>query len=52
MALGHEEVAALAAMGPSAWHADEGALAKRIAGLPDPVHVTRAVTLTVLRRRP
>jgi 23S rRNA (guanine745-N1)-methyltransferase len=52
MALGHEEVAALAAMGPSAWHADEGAMAERIAGLPDPVQVTRAVTLTVLRRRP
>ena len=52
MALSHHEVAALAAMGPSAWHAEEGAIAARIAGLPDPVSVTRAVTLTVLRRRP
>lgn len=52
MALGHQEVAALAAMGPTAWHPDEGAMAQRIAGLPDQVPVTRAVTLTVLRRRP
>jgi 23S rRNA (guanine745-N1)-methyltransferase len=52
MALSHDDVAAIAAMGPTAWHADQDAMAERIAGLPDPVMVTRAVTLRVLRPRP
>jgi 23S rRNA (guanine745-N1)-methyltransferase len=52
MSLTHADVAALAGMGPTAWHADQDAMTGRIAGLPDPVPVTRAVTLTVLRPRP
>ncbi|HEX5189470.1 MAG TPA: hypothetical protein VFW16_08010 [Streptosporangiaceae bacterium] len=52
MTLGHRDVAALTTMGPTAWHADQQEMAARIAGLPDPVRVTRAVTLTVLRPRP
>jgi 23S rRNA (guanine745-N1)-methyltransferase len=52
MSLGHRDVAALAAMGPTAWHAGQDAMAERITGLPDPVTVTRAVTLRVLRPRP
>ncbi|HEX6933632.1 MAG TPA: methyltransferase domain-containing protein [Streptosporangiaceae bacterium] len=52
MTLGRRDVAALTAMGPSAWHADRQEMAARIAGLPDPVAVTRAVTLMVLRPRP
>ncbi|MGN6790760.1 MAG: putative RNA methyltransferase [Streptosporangiaceae bacterium] len=51
MTLSHCDVAALAAMGPSAWHADEGSMPDRVASLPDRVSVTRAVTLTVLRPR-
>jgi 23S rRNA (guanine745-N1)-methyltransferase len=49
MTLGHRDVAALTTMGPSAWHADRQEMAARIARLPDPVAVTRAVTLMVLR---
>jgi len=52
MALGRDEVAAVAAMGPTAWHAGQDAMRERIAGLPDPMPVTRAVTLRVLRPRP
>ncbi len=52
MALRHPAAEALAMMGPSAWHTDQAAVAGRIAGLPDPVPVTWAVTLTVLRPRP
>jgi 23S rRNA (guanine745-N1)-methyltransferase len=52
MALGRDDVAAVAAMGPTAWHAGQDAMTERIAGLPDPVSVTRAVTLRVLRPRP
>jgi len=52
MTLTHDDVAALAWMGPTAWHADQDAMTDRIARLSDPVAVTRAVTLTVLRPRP
>jgi 23S rRNA (guanine745-N1)-methyltransferase len=52
MALTHHDVAALAGMGPTAWHADHDAMRDRITRLSDPVPVTRAVTLTVLRPRP
>jgi 23S rRNA (guanine745-N1)-methyltransferase len=51
MALRHQQVAALAAMGPTAWHAGPADMSGLIARLPDPVSVTRAVTLTVLRPR-
>jgi 23S rRNA (guanine745-N1)-methyltransferase len=52
MTLTHHDVAALAGMGPTAWHADQDAMNERISRLPDPMPVTRAVTLTVLRPRP
>jgi len=52
LALSHQAVAELVAMGPSSWHADAGTLADRIARLPDPVPVTLAVTLSAYRRRP
>jgi 23S rRNA (guanine745-N1)-methyltransferase len=52
IALSRPDVAALAAMGPTAWHAGQDAMTERIAGLPDPVSVTRAVTLRLLRPRP
>jgi 23S rRNA (guanine745-N1)-methyltransferase len=52
MTLTHRDLAALAGMGPSAWHADQDAMNERIARLPDPQAVTRAVMLTTLRPRP
>ena len=48
----NKDLAALASMGPTAWHADRDAMNERIARLPNPMPVTRAVTLTVLRPRP
>ncbi len=50
--LDHRGVAALAAMGPSAWHAEPAALSARIGQLPDRVPVTLAVTLSVFRPLP
>jgi 23S rRNA (guanine745-N1)-methyltransferase len=52
LALSHQAVAELVAMGPSSWHTDAAALGNRIARLPDPVPVTLAVTLSAYRRRP
>jgi 23S rRNA (guanine745-N1)-methyltransferase len=52
LALDHQAVAAAVGMGPSAWHADPAALAAQIAGLPEPVPVTLAVTLSVFRPVP
>lgn len=52
MALDHASVAALAAMGPSAFHAEPGETARRIAALPEPLAVTLAVTVSALRPRP
>jgi 23S rRNA (guanine745-N1)-methyltransferase len=51
LALTHAEVRTLVAMGPSAWHADPGALAERIAALPEPVQVTAAVHVETYRPR-
>ncbi|MET7945628.1 putative RNA methyltransferase [Micromonospora sp. NPDC005324] len=51
LALTQAEVATLVGMGPSAWHTDPGALAARLAALPEPVRVTVAVRLDVLRPR-
>lgn len=45
VALRHQDVAALVAMGPSSWHADPAELAGRIEALPDPVPVTVSVTM-------
>jgi 23S rRNA (guanine745-N1)-methyltransferase len=50
MALDHRAVAALAGMGPSAWHADPDETARQIATLPEPVTVTLAVAVAVLQR--
>lgn len=49
--LAHPEAAALVAMGPSARHVDPGAVAARLARLPDPVPVTLAVTLRAYQVR-
>ena len=50
MTLDHAAVGALVAMGPSSWHAGTGT-ADRIGRLPEPVPVTMAVRLAVLRPR-
>ncbi|MGH3718011.1 MAG: putative RNA methyltransferase [Pseudonocardiaceae bacterium] len=47
--LHHQDVAAVVAMGPSAWHADPTTLADRISHLPDPMPTTLAVTLSLFR---
>jgi 23S rRNA (guanine745-N1)-methyltransferase len=47
--LDRRDVAALAAMGPSAWHADPGTLEEQIRRLPEPIATTVSVTLSVLR---
>ncbi len=47
--LARADVAALVAMGPSAWHTDPVTLAERIAALPEPVVATAAVHLGVYR---
>jgi 23S rRNA (guanine745-N1)-methyltransferase len=46
MSLGHDEVAALVGMGPSAWHVDAAALRERVSALLAPVQVTASVTVT------
>jgi 23S rRNA (guanine745-N1)-methyltransferase len=51
MELNHDDVGAVAAMGPSAWHADPDALATAIAALPDSVRVEASVTVGVYRPR-
>ncbi|MGC4745688.1 putative RNA methyltransferase [Micromonospora sp. DT201] len=51
LALTRPEVATLVGMGPSAWHTDPGALTARLAALPEPVRVTVAVRVDVLRPR-
>ena len=50
MSLRRHEVAAAVMMGPSAWHADEAAIRRRIDSLPEPLTVTASVTLSVYRR--
>ena len=49
LALDHEAVTALVAMGPSARHLDRADLAARIGKLADPAPITLAVTLSVFR---
>ncbi|MEU5671774.1 putative RNA methyltransferase [Micromonospora sp. NPDC047753] len=51
LALTRQEVATVVGMGPSAWHTDAAALTTRLAALPEPVRVTVAVRLDVLRPR-
>ncbi|MFE5284091.1 methyltransferase domain-containing protein [Nocardia sp. NPDC056611] len=50
MSLTHEDVARVVAMGPSAFHGDEGR-AEAVAALPDPVAVTASVTVSAYRPR-
>ena len=52
MTLGHEDVARLVAMGPSAWHVDPEETRRRIARLPEPLEVTASVTLATFRPAP
>jgi 23S rRNA (guanine745-N1)-methyltransferase len=49
MALRHDEVEALVAMGPSAWHTDEEVIRDRITALPEPSEVPVSVTLSVYK---
>jgi 23S rRNA (guanine745-N1)-methyltransferase len=51
MVLDRRAAGALAAMGPSAWHAEPDVMADLIARLPEPVQVTLATTVTELRPR-
>jgi 23S rRNA (guanine745-N1)-methyltransferase len=51
MSLRHEDVEALVAMGPSAWHVDPASLSDAIDTLPDPMPVTASVTVTAYRYR-
>ncbi|MFP5071582.1 putative RNA methyltransferase [Pseudonocardia nantongensis] len=51
LALRHDEVGALAAMGPSAHHSDPEQRQRAIEQLPDLVGVTAAMDVTVLRRQ-
>ncbi|MPZ65801.1 MAG: 23S rRNA methyltransferase [Pseudonocardiaceae bacterium] len=46
MALPHDDVEALAAMGPAAWHTTAEHRRERIRSLPDPVTVTASVTVS------
>jgi len=50
LVLGHADLAALVAMGPSARHLDEQQVAERVAALPDPLSVTLSVTVATYRR--
>lgn len=52
MRLTHDEVAAVVAMGPSAWHTDPEALRGKIAALAEPVPVTAAFEVRVFDARP
>lgn len=49
MHLSHADVAAVVAMGPSAWHSDPAARQAQIAALPDPAAVTLSATVTTYR---
>jgi 23S rRNA (guanine745-N1)-methyltransferase len=51
MSLTHAEIAALVAMGPSAWHTEAGALRARIAALAEPVRVTAAFEVRIFDAR-
>jgi SAM-dependent methyltransferase len=49
LTLGHKDIEAAVAMGPSAWHADAATAASRVAALPDSLTVTVSVTMSVFR---
>jgi 23S rRNA (guanine745-N1)-methyltransferase len=50
LTLGHGDLAALVAMGPSARHLSGDAIAERVAALADPLAVTMSVTVASYRR--
>jgi 23S rRNA (guanine745-N1)-methyltransferase len=50
LVLGHEDLTALVAMGPSARHLDDLQVAERVAALADPLAVTLSVTVASYRR--
>lgn len=52
MRLDRRAVLALVEMGPSAWHAGAEPLSEALAGWPEPVEVTAAVTVAAYRPRP
>jgi 23S rRNA (guanine745-N1)-methyltransferase len=49
MDLRHDEVGALVAMGPSAWHTHTDEIRGRIATFPDPVEVVASMSISVYR---
>jgi 23S rRNA (guanine745-N1)-methyltransferase len=49
LALAHDEVRALVAMGPSAWHVDSASLEARLAAWPTPVEIQASVRVSVWR---
>jgi len=49
MTLGHEDIMALVAMGPSAWHVDTDAIRERVNDLALPLSVTASVTVSAYR---
>ena len=51
LSLSTAEAEAVVGMGPSAWHSSAEDLHARIAELPDPVHVSATVEVSVYRRR-
>jgi 23S rRNA (guanine745-N1)-methyltransferase len=51
LALGHEDVRRLVAMGPSAHHTDRETVRRRVAELPEPVAATLSVRVAAFRRR-
>jgi 23S rRNA (guanine745-N1)-methyltransferase len=51
MELRHDEVGALVAMGPSAWHTHTDEIRSRIATIPDPVEVVASMSISVYQPR-
>lgn len=49
MSLPRDDVAAVVAMGPSAWHVDTDELRERVRQLPEPMSVTLSITVGVYR---
>jgi 23S rRNA (guanine745-N1)-methyltransferase len=49
MTLGHDDIVALVAMGPSAWHVDTDTIKKRVNDLALPLSVTVSVTVSAYR---
>lgn len=52
LSLAHKDVAAVAAMGPSAWHLEPDVVQRRLDRLPEPLSVTTSVMLSLYRPAP